>query len=119
MRELEQLRKQQEDADAIDFRHVPEKVEGGDIKYEAVVPYVKEGGSRSKLTTPLMTRKQLLRPFDTDSHGEQQQSVTTTKTQTDVEVEARMLNKFLDESLLIPACSRPTQRLVNGSSTEV
>uniref|UniRef100_A0A914CM68 C2 NT-type domain-containing protein n=1 Tax=Acrobeloides nanus TaxID=290746 RepID=A0A914CM68_9BILA len=117
MRELEQLRKQREDADAIDFRHVPEQVEGGDIKYEVVVPYVKEEGSRSgsKLTTP---EKQLLQPFDSDSHEEQQQSETTTKTQTDVEVEARILNKFLDESPLVHAGSRPTQLLVNGSSTE-
>uniref|UniRef100_A0A914CL31 C2 NT-type domain-containing protein n=1 Tax=Acrobeloides nanus TaxID=290746 RepID=A0A914CL31_9BILA len=88
MKELEEMRKIREDADAIDFRHVPEQVEGGDIKYEAVVPYVKEGGSRSgsKLTTPLMTRKQLLRPFDSDSDEEQKSE--TTKTQTDVEVEA-------------------------------
>uniref|UniRef100_A0A914CKY4 C2 NT-type domain-containing protein n=1 Tax=Acrobeloides nanus TaxID=290746 RepID=A0A914CKY4_9BILA len=206
MKELEEMRKIREDADAIDFRHVPEQVEGGDIKYEAVVPYVKEGGSRSgsKLTTPLMTRKQLLRPFDSDSDEEQKSE--TTKTQTDVEVEAikslkeeiknlqpisrrrssageeepettarreqlrlkaRQLlenpaaaiiattetdeerqrrlreeaRRLIDEakhdgttvaisttlppsspdgngSPLIPACSRPTQRLVNGSSTE-
>ena len=117
MRELEQIRKIREDADAIDFRHVPEQVEGGDIKYEAVVPYV-EGGSRSgsNLTTP---EKQLLQPFDSDSHEEQQQSETTTNTQTDVEVEARILNKFLDESPLVHAGSRPTQLLVNGPSTEV
>uniref|UniRef100_A0A914CMK4 C2 NT-type domain-containing protein n=1 Tax=Acrobeloides nanus TaxID=290746 RepID=A0A914CMK4_9BILA len=124
MRELEKIRKIREDEDAIDFRHVPEQVEDGDIKYEVVVPYVKEGGSRSgsKLTTP---EKQLLQPFDSDSHEEQQQSETTTKTQTDVEVEARILNKFLDESPLgnLPSAvglnATPTRKIVSKIEADI
>lgn len=72
MLELEQMRKNREEAGAVDYRNVPDQVDGGDIKYEAVAPYVKEGGSKggSKMTTPLMTRKQLTRPFDSDSDEE-------------------------------------------------
>lgn len=53
-----------------------EHTEDANVKYEAVVPYIKESKSHSnsKVETPLMTRKELMRPFDSDSDEENKKS---------------------------------------------
>ncbi|TKR88924.1 hypothetical protein L596_013094 [Steinernema carpocapsae] len=71
MEELQKLKERSLDADAVDYSNVPDTVDGGNVKYAAVVPGVSAPEAKEPIrATPLMTRKQLQDPFGSDGSDE-------------------------------------------------